>query len=395
MESSLWNWLSQSDGEAALTQAAQSLQQGDNELRILTGLRRSYGPNKAAAALQQAQLRRKAIEKFSAAPRMFFTPRGLAQATGEVIARYKAARMADLQVADLCCGIGGDLMAIALRGSAWGVDPDSEAAFCATHNCRAIGAKDVRVVCDTAERVELDPAAAIHLDPDRRPSEKRTVELQFFRPSIADIEAILRQSSAVSLKLAPATRVPERWSREYEIEWVGHRGECKQQIVWTGRMATWLGRRVATVISSNGAAHEQLVETSSRGGSLTIAPLAQYLIEPHPAVLAANLAAELSEQVQAHPFSAEVAYLTAAQPLLSTLASCFEVIESLPLKSSIVEQSMHEISGTIIEVKTRGLRGIDLAGFTHLKPHGPSPFTLVLTRVAGQPRALVCRRCAG
>ena len=44
----------------------------------------------------------------------FFTPVGWEQATDELIAAYKASRFpADGPVADLCCGIGGDLLVLA------------------------------------------------------------------------------------------------------------------------------------------------------------------------------------------------------------------------------------------------------------------------------------------
>ena len=50
--------------------------------------------------------------KFADAPQMFFTAVGLEQATDEWVAGYKASRFPQGLVAELCCGIGGDLLAL-------------------------------------------------------------------------------------------------------------------------------------------------------------------------------------------------------------------------------------------------------------------------------------------
>jgi methylase of polypeptide subunit release factors len=56
---------------------------------------------------------------------MFFTRAGLEQATAEVIARHRATRfLGAARVGDLCCGIGGDLLALADQREVIAVDRD-------------------------------------------------------------------------------------------------------------------------------------------------------------------------------------------------------------------------------------------------------------------------------
>jgi len=56
---------------------------------------------------------------------MWLTRDGLEQASAEPIARHRATRYAGTaRVADLCCGIGGDLIALA-GGRNGGASPDS------------------------------------------------------------------------------------------------------------------------------------------------------------------------------------------------------------------------------------------------------------------------------
>ncbi|MEP7025685.1 MAG: SAM-dependent methyltransferase, partial [Actinomycetota bacterium] len=81
-------------------------------------LRAHYPAELVATALAQQELRQRARAKFSRAMDMYFTRAGLEQASAELVARHRAARFAAAgagpgQVADLCCGIGGDLVALA------------------------------------------------------------------------------------------------------------------------------------------------------------------------------------------------------------------------------------------------------------------------------------------
>src|SRR5688500_18840355 len=85
-------------------------------------LRRDLSAGRVRLLLEQAELRRRAAAKFAAAERMFFTPLGLEQATDETVAAYKSGRFPAGPRADLCCGIGGDLLALAARGAATGVE---------------------------------------------------------------------------------------------------------------------------------------------------------------------------------------------------------------------------------------------------------------------------------
>src|SRR5215468_3042010 len=94
-------------------------------LRAGTALRAEYPAELVAAALTQHELRIQARAKFGRAGQMFFTRAGLEQASSEVVARYRARRYAHAgRVADLCCGIGGDLIALAQDHAVLAVDID-------------------------------------------------------------------------------------------------------------------------------------------------------------------------------------------------------------------------------------------------------------------------------
>src|SRR5580692_3652588 len=101
----------------------------ERALRLAEELRARYPAELVAAALTQQSLRIAGREKFSRADEMFFTRAGLEQASAEVVASHSARRFRGLPlVADLCCGIGGDLAALASNADrvlAVDTDPDT------------------------------------------------------------------------------------------------------------------------------------------------------------------------------------------------------------------------------------------------------------------------------
>src|SRR5689334_19211329 len=114
MDLETFNWLLTGAGLALLGEAM-ACDLGDAaQLRELTRLRRQATPERAAAAYEIAVLRRRAAAKFGAAELLYFTREALEQASGERIAGYRAQRyQAYGTVADLCCGTGGDTLALA------------------------------------------------------------------------------------------------------------------------------------------------------------------------------------------------------------------------------------------------------------------------------------------
>src|SRR3954453_5545799 len=104
-------------GQAALGAAAERRPSPSTPLADLQALRARFDADLAAAAVETVMLRERAAAKFSRAGQMFFTRDALEQATAEPVARQRATRFAGVSsVWDLCCSIGGDLIALAAPG---------------------------------------------------------------------------------------------------------------------------------------------------------------------------------------------------------------------------------------------------------------------------------------
>ena len=85
------------------------------ELGLQKRLRAEFSPAVVRAAITQAELRKKAASRFTRAADMWFSAKGLEQATSEAVAAHKAKRF-DGAVQDFCCGIGADSVALGMRG---------------------------------------------------------------------------------------------------------------------------------------------------------------------------------------------------------------------------------------------------------------------------------------
>ncbi len=240
-------WLTGSEADVLLTELA------ENSAPLHTSiaqLRKRFSPSQTHLLAEQVELRRRAAAKFTHPEKLFFTRLGLEQATDEWVARYKASRFqqprtgASPTIADLCCGIGGDLMALANCGKALGIDRDPVAA----HFARVNSQVDVRCI-DVAD-FDFDGIDAWHIDPDRRPTGRRTTSLEWCQPNRNEIERLLARLPHAAIKLAPATAVPDDWAERCELEWISRDRECRQQIAWHGDLATDPGRRRATILLS-------------------------------------------------------------------------------------------------------------------------------------------------
>jgi len=349
-------------------------------------LRKFLAPLRTRLVLEQVELRRRARVKFIAADRMFFTRISLEQATDCFVAAYKAARFpAGEPIADLCCGIGGDLLALARRGPATGLDRDPIAALLAETNLqRGTDVQPVplpkvqlrgQVRCMDVSAFPLHAMSAWHLDPDRRPEGRRTARIEFHEPGPEIMERLLKACGNAAIKLAPAAEVSAAWAQAGELEWIGRDRQCRQLVVWFGRLAEHPGRRRATIVSPMRELESpRATETPSAGSlldpqsvqirtlvgnppeTIPIAPrLGSYLFDPDPAVLAAGLVGTLAAEHGLAVAASGIAYLAGEHPLDDPAMACFQVIDSMPFDLKRLRQWLRERGIGRLEIKKRGV----------------------------------------
>lgn len=380
---------------------------GDDPLAAATALRAGgIAPELAVAALTQARLRRRAVAKFGPgdAARMFFTRAGLEQATRPVVAARRAARLATAGVptlADLGCGIGGDTIAAA-RAGIWGyaVEADPVTAAVAAANLSALGfAGAATVTCGLAEDADLSAVAAVFCDPSRRTAGTRVFDPAGYSPAWDFVAGLPDRVPRTVLKLAPGldrARIPAG----AEAQWVSVDGDLVETALWCGPLAE-VPRR-ATVLRTGqphsgqppagqphpGQAHEL---TGTGAEPAPVGPVRRFLYDPDPAVVRAYLVAELAATLDGNLADARIAYLYADRPLPTPYARCLEVTEVLPFSRKRLRAALRTAGAGRVEIMKRGSPLDPDRLRRELRLTGDAASTVVLTRVADAPTALLCR----
>lgn len=119
---------------------------------------------------------------------------------------------------DACCGAGADAVAIASRGCpVTAVDADPAMTLLAEINARRQGLSIRTITQPLSMQLVRDLAsdhAGIHIDPDRRPDDRRTSRGDAFSPPITEVLEYAEQFANAVIKLAPSTRLDEEVERE-------------------------------------------------------------------------------------------------------------------------------------------------------------------------------------
>jgi 16S rRNA C967 or C1407 C5-methylase (RsmB/RsmF family) len=157
-------------GRELLARLADAGEGAAADLALAVRLRREYPASLVAAATAQHGLRLAARAKFSRAMEMLFTREGCEQSSAELVARHRARRFAPARrVADLCCGIGGDLIALGAGREVLAVDRDAVRARLAVHNAGVYGAAGgIRACVADVRDIRLTGIDAVFIDPARR-----------------------------------------------------------------------------------------------------------------------------------------------------------------------------------------------------------------------------------
>jgi hypothetical protein len=159
-------------GRAAVAHAASLDLSTPARIRTLELLRADVGVELAPLALEQALLRRRALAKHPRGDELWWTPDALEQSSSAVVAAWRARRYQD-PVLDLCCSVGGDLLA--LPAGSVGVDLDEARLLLARANASALGRR-VQLVRADVTTLALPPSADVFVDPARRSGGRRTFD---------------------------------------------------------------------------------------------------------------------------------------------------------------------------------------------------------------------------
>ncbi len=402
------DWLASAEGREAIAEVGRY--DADQALAAGTRLRRAgTSPELAAAAMTQARLRERAIDKLGPlGDQLLLTPDLLEQATRARVAARHAERFAQAGcrlVYDLGCGLGSDSLALLAAGlDVEAVDIDPVTAAVAAHNLRVGSSGGPGLVRQgRAEDLQL-PAdrdgIGIWLDPARRVSgssgpqgrTRRVAALDQMSPPWQTVQELAGEVPAAGAKLGPgfpAAALPPG----AEAQWTSWDGSSVECCVWWGATVRFAGRTAAVPTPLGwleiGPDGEEDGPAGPPRQSRRPEPTpGGWLFEPDPSVLQAGLAGTVGRQVGARLWDDTGGYLLGEGSTDHPGLRRWLVVQVLPATTAGLRRWVR--SGDIgdLTVKKRGVPTTPEQVRRELRPRGSRSATLLLCRVAGKATAL-------
>ena len=371
-------------GCQSLTVYADSDASEGNTLPLLTALRKSLSPAEAAAVLATLRLRKRAVAKFPRfAGDMLFTAAGLEQASHPLTRRYRAGLIESASVLDLCCGIGGDSLALATAGKqVLGLDIDPVCVAIARHNAAAMGLSATFQVADAARPLPRG-FNCIYFDPGRRDRQGRRIHhVARYLPPLSLV--CDWQADEIIVKLSPAVDLQQIADYGGQVEFISAKGRLVEALLWLQRPPA---PPRATLLADDGARHL----TRCARADIAIAAPRAWLFEPDPAVLRAGLVQDLAQELGAAMIDETIAYLTMDARVETPWGRYWRILDWMPFQLKRLRRYLMERDVGRVTVKKRGfaMPPDELIARLRLRA-GDEARVLVMTRCRGRPIAIIC-----
>jgi hypothetical protein len=198
------------------------------------------------------------------------------------------------------------------------------------------------------------------------------------------VAALLDRVPRAVVKVAPGLdheRVPDG----VEAEWVSAGGSIVEALLW-GRAVSTVWRRASLV---RGDAVLELTADADPGPAPS-GPVRGWLHEPDPAVIRSGLVSLVAADLGATLVDPTIAYLTSDGPTDSPWVSSYRVDEVLPFNLKKLRARLRARGVGRVVVKKRGSAIEPETLARQLRGEGAGTATVVVTRVAGAPTALIC-----
>jgi len=299
--------------------------------------------------LSQIKLQKKNLKKIPISKELLFTEQGVQQASSWQLSQYHGAKFDRFNiVADLCCGIGVDLINIARnKQKVFAIDLDADTLTIAEYNCTTQNLKNIEFILGKAEEFTT-PVDAIFIDPDRRLGSTRKIAPEDYSPSFSEILELRRTCKNIAIKLSPATdykklKLPE----DSTLEFISEDRTLKEILLCMGELATANCKRKAVLLPSN-------LTLQNSNIKIIVTEIQKYLFEPDPAIIRAGLVQELGSKLGYNLIDSKLALLTGLKCLNSEFGKLFEVEEIMKFDLKKLHKYIRENEIGELIIKTRG-----------------------------------------
>jgi hypothetical protein len=370
------------------------------ELGLQDRLRKTFDPDLVRTAFTLLGARQRAVGRFVLGSEMWFDRVGLEQATGEAVALHKASRFED-RVWDLCCGIGGDAIALGGHCDVVAVDRDPGRALCCRWNVDACGVGSrVGVVVGDIKRMG-GLSGLVHIDPDQRQGGgRRSHRIEDAEPGREYLEQLSAGGGSGggvpggAIKLSPAANFLGKFAG-CEIELISVGRECKQAVIWFGDLAGRPPVGQPQLFRATSLPANETLEGHPLSAPFRLDSPGEFLLDPDPAVVRAGLVDRLAEVSGGWRLDDREEYLSAGEPSRTSLAQCFRIETVTANKPKAIREAARAAGFGPIEIKCRHVPVNAEALRRKLKLDGDRPGVVIVAKIAGKTRAVIAHRVVG
>ncbi|MEM9587424.1 MAG: class I SAM-dependent methyltransferase [Planctomycetota bacterium] len=352
-------------------------------------LRKTHSAQEVDLLCESLQGAKKSTNKFG--PGVWWsTVRGCMQATHRQVADLKAGWLGDRLVYDLCCGIGGDSISLARRGPLVSVDYDPVIQAIAERNVNSSGGL-TQGLCRDVTQLSFDCESGLHIDPDRRPDNRRTSHVEGFQPNWADVLKMIQSVEAAVVKVAPASCMAEA-ANDLECRrlWISLTRTVREQCLLTGDAIDQAGMRAykhaAVILRNDQPAVWFRGENESKDNPIRSRETpGDVMFDPDAAIRAAGLTETLAQRFDLHLLGSASGFLTGDgnQSLLETLRPLgvvANVVWSGSFDDRRIRRELRSLGAHARAVKIRSVDADPAVLCKRYRPCGERPLTLWLGR---------------
>ncbi len=308
-----------------------------------------------------------------ALPGWLYTERMAEQCTHPTIATYHGKAFANCErVIEICTGAGHDAAAIARVASAVSTyESDEVVAAIARGNLVRAGITNAEIFTEAWSAKNAFEADGYWADPSRRTLTGRQRSGALYEPPLHSIPT----GGVVGIKVGPGDAVNHS---NFCSEFIGFGKECRERILWRGN--TEESVRV-TLVDKGVQWHPQ------HGAQPLVVPQANYVIEPHNALIASGAVGAFFAEIGAAVFDPHIAYgALNTEPPASPWYSVYRV-RKIDAGVSVrrIQQSIREFGwGATTIFKKRGWPNNpeELRRSLHFSEDGPAGVVMIM-RVGG------------
>ncbi len=319
-----------------------------NNINQISKLKDKYKKYPIADLLTLKRIRGNALKRINNAENYIFTVKGVEQSSSSAVANFHSSLFyEDDVIADLCCGNGIDLIAIAKKvKKVFAIDLSDDALQCASFNSKVENLNNIVFLQEKAEEFNkrID---GVFIDPDRRPNERRVINGNDISPSFNEVLKLINKYKNVVVKLSPVFDYKSIELVDVKHTWmfVSEGKTLKEILLCTGKYSLE-SSRAAYILPDNVFLpnHQEIA----------VAPINEYIFEPDSSIIRAGLVQDIGHSIEYTLINKHIGLLTGKYPVKSIWGECFKVKEVFHYNKKNMNKFLktHHVGQLII--KTRG-----------------------------------------